>query len=89
LVTSTVYNLISAKFFQDHCPAPLRPIQRAANFGDLWTDTSYILELLDDDAFRGFYLSGGFDPVRIMAFARPRGLSINRIAAPAPLQSLS
>ena len=38
---------------------------------------SYILELLDDDAFRRFYLAGGFDPARVMAFARPRGLAIN------------
>jgi len=41
---------------------------------------SYILELLDDDQFRAFYLAGGFDPARIMHFARPRGLSINRLA---------
>ena len=38
---------------------------------------SFILELLDDDVFRRFYLAGGFDPARIMAFARPRGLAIN------------
>jgi Fe-S-cluster containining protein len=50
---------------------------------------SFILELLDDDAFRVFYLAGGFDPARIMAFARPRGLSINRFAVPSPRQSLS
>ena len=42
---------------------------------------SYVLELLDDDAFRSFYLSGGFDPARVMAFARPRGLVINRLVA--------
>jgi Fe-S-cluster containining protein len=44
---------------------------------------SFVLELLDDDDFRSFYLAGGFDPARIMAFARPRGLAINRIVAPA------
>ncbi len=38
---------------------------------------SYVLELLDDNAFRSFYLAGEFDPARIMAFARPRGLAIN------------
>ncbi len=48
---------------------------------------SFILELLDDEDFRAFYLAGGFDPGRIMAFARPRGLSINRIAAPASTSS--
>ena len=42
---------------------------------------SYVLELLDDDTFRAFYLSGGFDPARIMDFARPRGLVINRMVA--------
>jgi len=41
---------------------------------------SYILELLDDDALRAFYRAGGFDPGRIMRFARPRRLSINRLA---------
>lgn len=45
---------------------------------------SYILELLDDGAFRAFYLAGGYDPARIMHFARPRGLSINRMAVADP-----
>jgi hypothetical protein len=36
LVTFTVLNLISTKFFRNHWLTPsLRPIQRAANFGDL------------------------------------------------------
>ena len=42
---------------------------------------SFVLELLDDDAFRRFYLAGGCDPGRLMAFARPRGLVINRMVA--------
>jgi hypothetical protein len=39
-----------------------------------------LLELLDDGAFRAFYLAGAFDPARIMHFARPRKFSINRMA---------
>lgn len=42
---------------------------------------SDVLELLDDDRFRRFYLAGGFDPNRVMAFARPRGMVINRMVA--------
>jgi hypothetical protein len=53
--------------------AELQHIDRNGYSGPL----SYILELLDDDSFRRFYLAGGFDPARIMAFARPRGLAIN------------
>lgn len=42
---------------------------------------SFVLGLLDDDDFRRFYLAGRFDPGRVMDFARPRGLVINRMVA--------
>jgi len=42
---------------------------------------SYILHLLQDDAFRDFYLNGGFDPEKIRPFAQPCGIVINRAMA--------
>jgi hypothetical protein len=41
---------------------------------------SYILNLLDGDEFRNVYLSDGFDPGRIMKFAKSHGIAINRFA---------
>ena len=41
---------------------------------------SYILQLLEDAAFRKLYLSGGFAPERIMKFGKTHGLIINRLA---------
>ena len=41
---------------------------------------SYILHLLDGDEFRSLYLSGGFNPGRIMKFAKSHGIVINRSA---------
>ncbi|WP_051284158.1 YkgJ family cysteine cluster protein [Desulforegula conservatrix] len=37
----------------------------------------FILELLEDQSFRDFYLSGGFDPARIIEYGKPRKLVIN------------
>ncbi len=41
----------------------------------------FILRLLDRQEFRKLYLAGGFDPTRIMAFAKPLGILINRSMA--------
>lgn len=37
----------------------------------------FIIELLEDQFFRDFYLSGGFDPARIIEYGKPRKLVIN------------
>lgn len=37
----------------------------------------FILELLEDKSFRDFYVSGGFDPARIIEYGKPRKLVIN------------
>ena len=41
---------------------------------------SFILHLLDSPEFRNTYLSGGFDPARIMKFGKAHGIIINRFA---------
>jgi hypothetical protein len=41
---------------------------------------SFILHLLDRPDFRKLYLAGGFDPGKIAAFGKDRGLIINRFA---------
>jgi uncharacterized protein len=43
---------------------------------------SYVLHLLDDGPFRALYLSGGFDPGRIVDFGKSHGIVINRIVSP-------
>jgi Fe-S-cluster containining protein len=40
----------------------------------------HILYLLKKPGFRDFYLAGGFDPGRIMAFGKAHGIIINRFA---------
>lgn len=42
---------------------------------------SYILHLVDGDDFRKVYLSGGFEPGRIMKFAKAHGIVTNRFAS--------
>lgn len=37
----------------------------------------FIIELLEDQSFRDFYLSGGFDPAKIIEYGKPRRLVIN------------
>lgn len=37
----------------------------------------FIIELLEDKSFRDFYVSGGFDPARIIEYGKPRKLVIN------------
>ena len=39
---------------------------------------SFILHLLDKPGFTRFYLSGGFDPGKIMQFGKAHGIVINR-----------
>ena len=40
---------------------------------------SFILDLLDRTDFRSLYLSGGFDPAKIMTFGKTHGIIINRL----------
>lgn len=42
---------------------------------------SFILHLLEQPQFRRLYLSGGFDPTRIMDYGKTHGMVINRIVA--------
>ncbi len=39
---------------------------------------SFVLYLLDRPEFRKIYLSGGFDPSKIMEFGKNHGMVINR-----------
>ena len=39
---------------------------------------SFILYLLDQQEFRSFYRSGGFEPQKIMQFGKSHGIVINR-----------
>jgi len=40
---------------------------------------SYVLNLLNDSIFRKTYLSGGFDPSKIMEYGKSHGIGINRM----------
>ena len=42
---------------------------------------SYILHLLEHPGFRGIYLSGGFDPGKIVKFGKAHGIIINRFVS--------
>jgi Fe-S-cluster containining protein len=41
---------------------------------------SFILYLFDKPAFKRLYLSGGFEPAKIMEFGKTHGIIINRLA---------
>lgn len=42
---------------------------------------SFIIELLKEQSFRRFYVSGGFDPARIIEYGKQRKLVVNRMVS--------